>query len=86
MEKAVIVSSLGVEGIPMGRDKGCLLLADTAEEFCDRITGIIKDADRLKELGRVARGFVIQHYNWKNSVRLLEDIYHEVVRKYVGHR
>ncbi len=74
MGKPVVATRLGAEGYPVthGRE---LLLADTPVDFAAAVVALLRAPDRRAKLGRVARAFVEQHYDWRNIVPRVEAAY-----------
>jgi sugar transferase (PEP-CTERM/EpsH1 system associated) len=74
MEKPIVATSLGAEGYPVenGRE---LLLADSPSDFADAVVSLLKSRARRLELGRVARAFVEEWYDWRVIVPQLEAVY-----------
>jgi sugar transferase (PEP-CTERM/EpsH1 system associated) len=74
MGKAVVATRLGAEGYPVtdGRE---LLLADTPCDFAAAVVALLRAQERRTELGRVARAFVEQQYDWRAIVPRLEAVY-----------
>jgi glycosyltransferase involved in cell wall biosynthesis len=79
--KAIVSTSLGIEGIPV-RSEREMLLADTPEAFASAILRLITDlrtgASLQKQLGMQARRFVEQHYGWPTIIPQLDKVYHAV--------
>jgi len=76
MEKPIVATSLGAEGYPVenGRE---LLLADDPGEFAKAVVSLLHDRARRLELGRTARAFVEEEYDWRVIVPRLEKVYEE---------
>ena len=74
MGKAVVATRLGAEGYPVtdGRE---LLLADTPADFAAAVVALLRAPERRAELGRVARAFVEQRYDWRVIVPRVEAVY-----------
>ena len=74
MSKPVVATRLGAEGYPVadGRE---LLLADTPSDFAAAVVALLRAPERRAELGRVARAFVEQQYDWQAIVPRVEAIY-----------
>ena len=75
MGKPIVSTSLGCEGfegLVPGRE---LSLADTPEEFAQRVIELLDDASRRERLGRAARRFVEERYDWRLIVPRLEQVY-----------
>ena len=78
MAKPVISTRLGAEGLGVtgGRD---ILLADDPASFADQVRRVLDDADLATQLGSAARRMVETEYDWKTSVRKLEDLYEAAI-------
>jgi sugar transferase (PEP-CTERM/EpsH1 system associated) len=74
MGKAVVATRLGAEGYPVtnGRE---LLLADTPTDFAAAVVALSRAQERRAELGRAARAFVEQRYDWRVIVPRVEAVY-----------
>jgi len=74
MGKPVVATRLGAEGYPLadGRE---LLLADTPADFAARVIALLRAPERGATLGRAARAFVQEHYDWRVIVPRLEAAY-----------
>jgi sugar transferase (PEP-CTERM/EpsH1 system associated) len=72
--KPVVATRLGAEGYPVthGRE---LLLADTPVDFAAAVVALLRAPERRAELGRIARAFVEQHYDWRTIVPRVEAAY-----------
>ena len=65
MEKPVIVSSKGLEGIAADNGKH-VLIADSAGEYVDMLEQVL--ADEFADIGASAHQYVSQHFNWDNNL------------------
>ena len=78
MSKPIVSTSLGCEGfegLVSGRE---LSVADTPEEFAQQVIELLDDASRRERLGRAARRFVEERYDWRLIVPRLEQIYEKL--------
>ncbi|MBK9399390.1 MAG: glycosyltransferase [Bacteroidetes bacterium] len=77
MGKAIVTTSIGVEGIP-GKNGSEFLLADTAEEFAERVILLLQQPHLQEELGNNARAFVMKSFNnhqiGKDLMTFYEDL------------
>jgi polysaccharide biosynthesis protein PslH len=64
MEKAVVSTTVGAEGLPV-RDGEELLLADTPAEFAAAVVRVLKDAELARRLGQRAAATVRERYGWR---------------------
>lgn len=74
MGKAIVATRLGAEGYPVtsGRE---LVLADTGSQFAEGVVSLLRSPQRRAALGRTARAFVEQQYDWRAIVPLVEEVY-----------
>jgi glycosyltransferase involved in cell wall biosynthesis len=74
MGKPVVATRLGAEGYPVtdGRE---LLLADAPVDFAAAVVALLRAPERRAELGRTARAFVEQGYDWRVIVPQVEAAY-----------
>jgi sugar transferase (PEP-CTERM/EpsH1 system associated) len=63
MGSAVVSTSVGAEGLPV-TDGEHLLIADGPRELAEAVIGLIRDANRRRELGEAARSLVAERYDW----------------------
>jgi glycosyltransferase involved in cell wall biosynthesis len=63
MEKAVVSTSIGAEGLPV-HDGEDILLADTPETFASSVTQLLTDARRADEIGERAAAVVRGEFGW----------------------
>lgn len=76
MGKAVVSTPLGAEGIACTHGEN-ILLADTPEEFSDRVLGLLGNRSRAESIGLKARVLACAGYSWKDLSQKLEDVYRE---------
>lgn len=74
MAKPIVATSLGAEGYPV-RDGHELILADKPAAFADAVISLLREDKRRAELGRTARAFVEQRYDWRAIVPRVEEVY-----------
>ena len=74
MEKAVVSTSVGCEGIDVTHDEH-LLIADEPRAFADAVLKLMADRSRRLELGRAGRALVERQYRWDTVVDRLEGFY-----------
>ena len=67
----------GVDGVA-GRD---YLVAESAGEQIEAVFGLLQDSERARGLGRAARAFVEEHYDWEACLRPLDEILEKHVTK-----
>jgi glycosyltransferase involved in cell wall biosynthesis len=74
MEKAVVSTSLGCEGIDVKHFEH-LLIADEARDFADAVLKLLSDQELALKLGRQGRALVKRQYTWETAVNRLEGFY-----------
>lgn len=74
MGKAMVSTSIGVEGIQVEHDKN-VLIADTPQEFARAVYRLQNDAELRGRLGQAARELVINQYRWDVIGQRLLDAY-----------
>jgi polysaccharide biosynthesis protein PslH len=78
MEKPVVSTSIGCEGIDVVHDEH-LLVADDPDAFADAVLALMNDRQRAGELGRRGRILVEQGYRWESVVSRLEEFYERLL-------
>jgi glycosyltransferase involved in cell wall biosynthesis len=64
MEKAIVSTTLGAEGIPCESGKH-LVYADEPADFAQQVIQLLENPEDRKRLGRAAREWVCEQYDWK---------------------
>ena len=80
MEKALVTTSVGSEGIALEHDVNSLLSDDPAQ-IAGHIVALLRDPERRRRIGRAGRELVVSRYEWAANYRLLDDVFEEAVRK-----
>ena len=78
MGKAVVSTTIGMEGLPVSHNKN-VLLADTPEEFSRSILELLSNETKREELGNAARAFVEQEGGWKTAGEVFQKICQKIV-------
>lgn len=69
----VITTMVGAEGID--EDGKVVELAETDEEFAEKIERYLGDTEMAVERGRRSRDYIREHFGWQVSERVLEEVY-----------
>lgn len=77
----VVASPIAAEGIKANEKNG-LFIANNQEEFIKYISYLIDNPDISKQLGVASREFIIKHYSWAANVKIIYDIYSQLINKY----
>jgi glycosyltransferase involved in cell wall biosynthesis len=82
--KAVVSTSLGVEGIRAHPGEH-LLVGDTPDAFADHVVALLNDPDRARRMGDSAARLIQEKYSWANATSGLDGLYaHLIASKQVG--
>ena len=73
MGKAVVSTTVGMEGLPAAHGKNALL-ADTPEDFAAAAVRLIEDRPVREQMGRAAREWVEKNYSWAKVVVHLDAV------------
>ena len=80
MEKAIISTTVGVEGLPV-RDGIDLLLADEPQAFADAVLKLLSDVTFAVELGNRAAGTVRKQFGWDGVAENFSRICERAVQR-----
>jgi glycosyltransferase involved in cell wall biosynthesis len=80
MEKPVVTTSVGAEGIALEHDVNALLSDDPAQ-IARHIIDLLRDPERRARIGRAGRRLVLERYEWSANYRLLDRVFEEAVEK-----
>lgn len=80
MEKAVVSTTVGAEGID-ARDESEILLGDTPDAFAGQVGRLLEDQELRRRMGRAARSLIERCYSWERSVARLEQFYAELFER-----
>ncbi|MGA7768358.1 MAG: glycosyltransferase family 4 protein [Candidatus Sulfotelmatobacter sp.] len=78
MNKAVISTSVGAEGLPV-RSGENILLADTPNDFAESVISLLRDPNQRQRLGSAARALVQQRYSWPTVAEGFARTLHDAV-------
>lgn len=72
MTKPVVSTSIGAEGLPVESGKN-ILLADTPQDFADRVVSLLRDSSERKRIGNAARALVQEKYGWPRIAEIFAE-------------
>lgn len=80
MEKPVVATSVGAEGIAhtAGRD---ILIADTPSEFAQKVIELLDKPEQARQIAQEARQLAVQKYDWNIVGRKLRNVYEELIHE-----
>ncbi len=80
LEKPVVSTSVGAEGLIVTHDKD-ILLADSPEQFAAAVESLLNDRAQAKRLGAAGRELVVERYGWDQLATQLEQFLIKLVEK-----
>jgi sugar transferase (PEP-CTERM/EpsH1 system associated) len=80
MEKAVVSTSVGAEGLPVRNDEE-LILADTPEAFAESVVRLLHNQALARRLGRGAATRVRETFGWRRVAENFASICEDTVNK-----
>ncbi len=80
MEKAIVSTSIGAEGLPVQNGVE-LLLADTPESFADSVIHLLGDAAAAREMGQRAAKSVRDQFGWDKVAEKFAEICEHLTRE-----
>jgi glycosyltransferase involved in cell wall biosynthesis len=78
MEKAVVSTSVGAEGID-ARDGTEILVADAPDCFAAHVGRLFESEALRRRMGQAARSLIARRYSWDHSVDRLEQFYDQLL-------
>ena len=78
MNKAVVSTSVGAEGLPV-RPGENILLADAPQDFADSVVSLLRDPNQRRRLGTAARALVQESYGWPRVAENFAHTLHSAV-------
>lgn len=80
MGKAIVSTSIGCEGIDV-TDRENIFIADSKEEFADKIIYLLNNKSERKRLGENGLKLVKKKYQWEKIVENIENEYKEIIKE-----
>ena len=81
MEKAIVSTSIGAEGLPVTNETE-ILLADTPESFADSVVKLLQDQNLANAIGQRAAARVRQEFGWES----VADSFATICERAMGHK
>ena len=80
LEKAVVTTSIGAEGIKVkpGED---IIIADTAQEFAQKTIDLLQHPEEANKMGKKGRKVIEKYYSWESIGEKMYKVYDEVRHK-----
>lgn len=77
MEKPVVSTTIGAEGIEYSEDVN-ILLADNPQGFADKVIALLNNCEDAQKIGFSARRLACEKYDWGIVVKKLNEAYREI--------
>lgn len=77
LEKAVVTTSIGAEGIKVKPDED-IMIADTPQEFAEKTIYLLRHPEEAKIMGSKGRAVIEKHYSWESIGMKMYKVYEEV--------
>jgi len=77
--RPIVTTSLGAEGINTDNGKN-ILIANSAEEFYEKISFLINNADECNRIAASAKKLVEENYSWQNIITDLVNYYKIILK------
>ena len=85
LEKAVVTTSIGAEGIKVNPDED-IMIADTSREFAQKIIYLLQHPEEAKNMGKKGRKLIEKYYSWESIGKKMHKVYDEVSRTEEGEK
>jgi sugar transferase (PEP-CTERM/EpsH1 system associated) len=83
MEKPLVSTSIGVEGLPV-RDGEHALIADDPHEFARCVLRLLKEEAFAARVGRQAAEYVRREFGWRRVAEAFDEICRRTVERHTG--
>jgi len=80
MQLPVVASTVSAEGIKAGETDG-LVIADSAQEFAEKIEYFFRNKDKVRMAGAAARKYILKEHSWSKNVAIMLTEYDNILRK-----
>lgn len=77
MEKPVVSTTIGAEGIDCTKDIN-ILLADNPQDFADKVISLADDSHKTHAIGQSGRRLVCEEYDWSIAAKKLNKVYRDI--------
>jgi glycosyltransferase involved in cell wall biosynthesis len=77
MSKAIVTTTIGIEGIQAKNGKD-LFIADDNEEFANKVIHLLRNPEIRKEFGSNSRRIIEENYSWEGIGKKMLNIYREL--------
>jgi glycosyltransferase involved in cell wall biosynthesis len=81
MEKAIVSTSIGAEGLPVTNGEE-IVLADTPESFADNVVRLLQNQNLADEIGQRAATRVRKEFGWDT----VADSFGAICERAMGHK
>ncbi len=83
MEKPLVTTSVGAEGIALEHGRTAMITDDPAQ-FARHTVTLLRSPEMRREMGRAGRRLVLDRYTWTSNYAILERVFEDAVRRRRG--
>ena len=83
MEKPLVTTSVGAEGIALEHGRTAMI-TDDPSEFAAHTIELLRDPEKRAAMGRAGRELVVSHYDWRSNYEVLDRVFEEAVARRSG--
>jgi glycosyltransferase involved in cell wall biosynthesis len=83
MGKAVVSTSIGIEGIDVSPGKN-IIVEDTPKKFAESVIYLLENANIRKDIGSMGRRLIEEKYDWTMIGKRQRELYKEITILYQG--
>ena len=80
MQKAVVSTSVGIEGIDVSPGKN-ILVADSPKKFADSVIYLLNNPNIRKDIGKMGRKLIEEKYDWTRIGKKQRELYLDIVSR-----
>jgi glycosyltransferase involved in cell wall biosynthesis len=80
MEKPLVTTSVGAEGIDLEHGRTAMITDDTAR-FAEHTVALLRDPGLRRSMGAAGRRLVLEKYDWRSNYAILDRTFAEAVAK-----
>lgn len=83
MEKPLVTTSVGAEGIALEHGRTAMI-SDDPREFAEHTIALLEDPKRCEAMGRAGRELVVSRYDWRSNYEVLDRVFEEALARRGG--
>jgi len=76
----IVTTSQGIEGIKVKKNQQAIIV-DTNDQLAEAAVNLIKNPQKMTQIGKRAQKLVREKYSWQESARELDRVYQKIAQK-----